>query len=159
MSEFSRGTRSNWHGYTLDALRNLGLRAKSLTEGGEHYTAHVTYLEALDGLQALVGSTHPSTIEMLSSFVQFCLSQGYFEEAKDRMQKSLAEYESHFRERHLQTLHGMAGLEHYFKLVEKYGKAEILLIRAKIGLESVYRMDPEELYLNTYISRHFLASE
>jgi hypothetical protein len=75
-----------WHGYGLEELQNLHLHAIRSTERGEHENAHETFLVALDGLETLLGPSHPSTIETLAEFVQFCSSQGFFDEAKDRMQ-------------------------------------------------------------------------
>jgi hypothetical protein len=44
----------------------------------------------------------------------------------------------------------MARLGHFCKLRGQYLDSEILLVKAKIGLERLYKPDPEELYLNTH---------
>ena len=138
-----------WHGYGLAELQNLYHQATHLTERGEHERAHKDFLVALDGLETLFGPSHPSTIEALAAFVQFCSSQGFFDEAKDRMRKSLADHQTSLGEQHPKTLRAMARLGHFCKLRRQYIDGEILLIKAKIGLESFYKLDPEELYLNT----------
>jgi glutaredoxin-related protein len=145
----SSSLRLEWQGYSLDTLRDLRLRVIQLTNRGEHESARITFLEALDGLEALVGRSHLSTIETLSSFVEFYLSQDFYDEASDRLIKSLAKYQAHFAEDHLEILHSMARLGRFLKLREQYGNSEILLVRAKIGLEKLCSSDAEESFLNT----------
>jgi hypothetical protein len=44
----------------------------------------------------------------------------------------------------------MARLGNFFRFRAQNGQSEILLMKAKIGLESLYKSDAEELYLKTY---------
>jgi glutaredoxin-related protein len=96
-----------------------------------------------------VGRSHPSTIETLSSFVEFYLFQDFYDEGSDRLLKSLAEHQAHFGEEHQEILHSMARLGHFLRLREQYANSEILLVRAKIGLENLYSNDADESFLNT----------
>ena len=138
-----------WHGHGLDELRDLRDRAVGFTENGEHEEARVAFVEALCGFEALVGPSHTDTIRALSSYVQFCMAQEDFDEARDRLQKSLAHHQAQHGNNHQKTLQSMGRLGRFFKWRNQHGRSEILLIKAKIGLESLYKSDAEELYLNT----------
>ena len=138
-----------WHGHGLDELRYLHDRAVTFTENGEHEEARAAFVEALCGFEALVGPSHTDTIRALSSYVQFCIAQEDFDEAKDRLQKSLAHHQAQHGNNHQTTLQSMGRLGRFFKWRNQHGRSEILLIKAKIGLESLYKSDAEELYLNT----------
>ncbi|KAK3168116.1 hypothetical protein OEA41_004562 [Lepraria neglecta] len=138
-----------WHGHGLDELRDLRDRAVGFTENGEHEEARAAFVEALCGFEALVGPSHTDTIRALSSYVEFCIAQEDFDEAKDRLQKSLAHHQAQHGNNHQTTLQSMGRLGRFFKWRNQYGRSEILLIKAKIGLESLYKSDAEELYQNT----------
>ncbi len=107
------------------------------------------FREAIDGLGSLVGPTHQSTIEALSSFVGFCLSHGFYDEARDKMQKSLDDHTAEFGETHQRTLLSMARLGHFYLMAEQYGNGEIILLGARNGFDSLYRDDPDAFFLNT----------
>lgn len=138
-----------WHGHGLDELRDLRDRAVGFTENGEHEEARAAFVEALCGFEALVGPSHTDTIRALSSYVQFCMAQEDFDEARDRLQESLAHHQAQHGNNHQKTLQSMGRLGRFFKWRNQHGRSEILLIKAKIGLESLYKSDAEELYLNT----------
>ena len=138
-----------WHGHGLDELRDLRDRAVGFTENGEHEEARAAFVEALCGFEALVGPSHTDTIRALSSYVEFCIAQEDFDEAKDRLQKSLTHHQAQHGNNHQTTLQSMWRLGRFFKWRNQYGRSEILLIKAKIGLESLYKSDAEELYQNT----------
>ncbi|KAM0797682.1 hypothetical protein BDR22DRAFT_824121 [Usnea florida] len=107
------------------------------------------FWEAMDGLESLVGATHHSTVEVLSSFVDFCTKAGFFEEAKDRMQKSLADHQAQFGDLHPQTLMSMVRLGFFYLARKQFGNCELILGRTKVGLEDLFRDDPEELFIRT----------
>ena len=138
-----------WHGHGLDELRDLHDRAVKFTENGEHEEARAAFVEALCDFEALVGPSHTDTIRALSSYVQFCIAQEDFDEAKNRLQKSLAHHQAQHGNNHQTTLQSMGRLGRFFKWRNQNGRSEIFLIQAKIGLESLYKSDAEELYLNT----------
>lgn len=115
------------------------------------------FWDAMDGLESLVGPTHHSTVETVWSFVQFCLSNSFYDEAMDRIQKSLADHQATFGESHKQTLDSMVRLGEFYITREQYGSAEIILVRAKNGLESLFRADAEELLRHTHDVGKLLA--
>ena len=114
--------------YDLEDLQRLIQRARDEAEGENHGQARMLFVEALDGYEALAGPCHYSTVEALSSFVSFCESQNSFDDAKDRMLKSLFHHEDE---------------------LGRYGLSEINLTTAKIGLENTFRLDPEASLIAT----------
>lgn len=100
-------------------------------------------------LNLLLELHHENSVKALLSFMEFCLSRGYFDEAKERMQKSLADHQEMLGEQHVQTLQSMTRLGNFYRLREEFGSNEVLLVRAKIGLERLYTGDPEELFSHT----------
>ncbi|KAI9702973.1 MAG: hypothetical protein M1836_008187 [Candelina mexicana] len=141
--------RLEWHGYDLDALRDLCRRAVKSGEDGDIDNARIMFLESLDGLEALVGSCHYLCIEALSSFVRFCLSNDFHDEAEDKMKKSLIDHQLELGDDHEQTLQSAASLGHFFFLRGKNGNSEILLTRARTGLYNLYKSNAESALLNT----------
>ena len=141
--------RLEWHGYDLDALRDLCRHASKRAEDGDIDNARIMFLEALDGLGSLVGSCHYVCIDALSSFVQFCLSHNLYDEAEDKMKKSLSDHQIELGDHHEKTLQSAASLGHFFFLIEKNGNSEILLTRAKTGLYNLYKSNAESVLLNT----------
>ena len=138
-----------WHGFDLEALRNIHTGAVDLAKSGNHERARMMFWEAIDGLDALVGASHHSTVDALSSFVEFCLSNGSYDEANDRLQKSLADHQAKFGDSHRLTLMSMARLGDFYSKREQHGNSEIMLVRAKHGLESLFKDDAENLLVNT----------
>ena len=137
-----------WQSLDLEALRDLHTRAINTAEH-DHGRARMMFLDAMDGLESLVGATHCTTVEVLSSLVNFCLSHGFYNEANDRLQKSLADHEARFGDSHHLTLMSMARLGDFYSKREQRGDSEIMLVRAKHGLERLFWDDAEELLVNT----------
>ena len=138
-----------WHGFDVEALRDLHTRAIDLAKSGNHERARMMFWEAMDGLDALVGASHHFTVDALSSFVEFCLSNGFYDEAHDRLQTSLADHQAKFGDSHRLTLMSMARLGYFYSKREQRGNSEIMLVRAKHGLESLFKDDAEVLLVNT----------
>ena len=138
-----------WRGFDLEALHDLHVRAVDLAKTGNHERARMMFWEAMDGLDALVGASHHYTVDALSSFVKFCLSNGFYDEAHDRLQKSLADHQAKFGDSNRLTLMSMIRLGDYYSKREQHGNSEIMLIRAKHGLESLFKDNAEDLLVNT----------
>ena len=138
----------HWQGLDLEALGDLCTHATDLAEH-DPQRARMMFCEAMDGFESLAGATHHSTVKALSSFGAFWLKAGFFDEAKDRMQKSLADHQAKFGDIHQQTLMSLVRLGQFFLAQELYGNAEIILIRAKLGFEGLFRDDAEELFVHT----------
>ena len=138
-----------WHGFDLEALRDLHTRAIDSANTGNHERARMMFWEAMDGLDALVGANHPFSVNALSSFVKFCLSNSFHDEAHERLQKSLADHQAKLGDSHRLTLMSMARLGDFYSKRQEYGNSEIMLLRAKHGLESLYKDDAEDLLVNT----------
>ena len=139
-----------WQGLNLEALRDLHSRATNLAnQGNEHEKALMMFWEAMDGFESLVGATHYSTVEVLSSFVEFCLKAGFYDEAKDRMQKSLADHQAQFGDLHQQTLMSMVRLGCFYLVRKQFGNAELNVVRARIGFEDLFRDNAEQVFVHT----------
>ena len=138
-----------WHGFDAEALRDLHTRAVDLAKSGNHERARMIFWEAMDGLDALLGASHHFTIDALESFVEFCLSNGFYDEAHDRLQKSLADHQAKFGDSHRLTLMSMARLGYFYSKREQRGNSEIMLARAKHGLESLFKDDAEGVLIHT----------
>lgn len=137
-----------WHGLDLEALRDLYTNAIQTAEQ-DHGRARMMFRHAMDGFESLVGATHCATVEVLSSLVNFCLSHGFYDEANDRLQKSLADHQAKFGDSHRLTLMSMERLGDFYLKREQHGNSETMLVRAKHGLESLFKDDAEDLLVNT----------
>ena len=138
-----------WRGQGLDELRNLRQRAIEYEENGEHEEVRTAFVAVLRGFEDLVGPSHTDTIRTLSYYADFCIAQEDFDEAENQLQQSLAHHQAQHGNNHEKTLRSMARLGNFFRSRNQYGRSEILLMKAKIGLESLYKSDAEELYLKT----------
>lgn len=141
--------RLTWNGLNMSALTNLHQRAVQLTEESDYAGARVMFLEAIDGLGALMGPAHKSTICALESFVDFCTKQDFFDDAEQKLQESLTKHQDKWGEHDAKTLRSMARLGRLYLLQKRYGESEILLMRSKAGFESIYNSEPERLFINT----------
>ncbi len=137
------------HEYDLEALDDLHTRAIDEAEHRNHEQARTMFLETLDGYESLAGPCHYSTIKALSSFVSSCEISKSFDEANDRLQKSLSDHQMELGRQHKNTLESMARLGHFYIKQKKYGQSEINLTTAKIGLEDTFRLDPEASFIAT----------
>lgn len=138
------------HGYDLEALPDLLTRAEHEAKGENYEQARMLFVEALDGYESLAGPCHYSTVEALSSFVSFCESQNLFDDAKDRMVKSLLHHEEELGRQDLSTLESTARLGHFYMRQKQYGLSETNLTAAKIGFENAFRLDPEDCLIVTW---------
>ena len=138
-----------WHGFDLEALRDLHTRAIDSAKTGNHERARMMFWETMDGFDALVGANHTFSVDALSSFVEFCVSNGFYDEAHERLQKSLAEHEAEFGDSHRLTLMSMVRLGDFYSKRQEYGNSEVMLVRAKNGLESLFKDDAEVLLVHT----------
>lgn len=133
----------------MEGLKALHHRAVHLGEQHQDADARVAFAEAIDGLEALMGPTHHSTMSVLSSFVEFCVQRDYLDEAEHRRRKSVIDHENHFGEKHFKTFQSIARLGLFYKSQKRYGESELLLIRAREGLESLPQHDSEDTFCNT----------
>lgn len=136
-----------WNGYNMDALQGLHKRALHLAETDQHAVAFSAFVEAIDGLEALMGPTHHSTMNTLSSFVDFSLGCGeYHDEAERRLQKSVVDYQKAFGDAHEKTFRSMARLGIFYHAQGRHGESELMLTRAMTGLEGCFQDDPEDAF-------------
>ena len=138
-----------WHEYDLEGLHDLHTRAIKEAGEGNHEQARVMFLETLDGHEALAGPCHYLSIQVLSSFVQYCESRDLFDEAKNRMQISLSNHQAELGEQHQKTLESKARLGHYYMRREQYRDSEVNLTTAKIDLEDIFSSDSEACFRAT----------
>ena len=127
----------------------MSTRALTLAGSGEHDSARELFLRALDGLEYSLGFYHGTFIDTLTSYMEFCLSQGHFDEAERRMRKSWSSHLKRFGERHSRTLKCLARLGNLYRLRKQYCISEIALHHAKFGLEELYTDNSEGRYLHT----------
>lgn len=133
----------------MDDLIQLQSRASDLAEEHRHTESHPMFVEALDGLEALMGPTHTMTILALNSFVTSCISQGCFHDAESRLQKSMKDHHSELGNANPKTYQSIARLGSYYKRQKRYGESEKLIRHAIKGLESVYSFDLEAQFNST----------
>ena len=144
-----------WHEHDLEGLHDLHERANKEAEEGHHEQARIMFLETLEGYESLVGPCHHLTTQALSSFVQYCESRDLYDEAKDRMQKSLFNHQAELGEKHQRTLESMARLGKFYVRQMRSGDGEVHLMTAKSGLEEILSSDPEASFHATFdISTH-----
>ncbi len=137
------------HEYDLEALDDLHTRAIDEAENENHEQARMMFLETLDGYESLAGPCHYSTIKALSSFVSSCEILKSFDEANDRLRKSLYHHQMELGRQHKNTLESMARLGHFYMRQKRYGQSESNLMTAKFGLEDIFRLDPEASFIAT----------
>jgi hypothetical protein len=150
MGELSSAIKLTWNGLNMSALVDLHQRAVQLAKDGDYAGARVMFLEAIDGLGALMGVAHKSTICALESFVEFCIEQDCFDDAEQKLQESLTQHQDKWGEQDTRTLRSIATLGKLYRFQKRYGESEILLVKVKTGFENIFHTDPEGLFQNTY---------
>lgn len=133
----------------MGALIDLHQRAAKLAEENDHAQARVMFIEAIDGLEALMGLAHQSTLRALDSFIMFCVQKDFLDDAQQKMSECLTKHQEKWGNNDFRTLRIMYRLGALYRIRRRYGESEILLLRAKMGFESIYDADPERIVGNT----------
>lgn len=131
----------------FDELQDLIKQGREAATKGDFLQAHRLYQEGHDGLEALMGPTHMSTLKALLTYAKFCNAQDQVGEVEDRFLKSMHIHQSILGSEDPQTIQLLISLASYYYEQNRHGEAEKLLVQAKQSLQVVYVDDQETLFL------------
>ena len=140
----------DWNGMNMDDLVQLKNQAVKLVNENRFTDAALAFQESFDGLEALMGPTHTTTLSVLSSFVTAAIENQVPEEVAPRMRKSMDDHISSLGLHHIKTLQSITRFAIFHKAQGKLGEAEIFFERARDGFRDLTALDPEQLFSNTF---------
>jgi hypothetical protein len=139
-----------WDGLNMNDLIIEQDQAKKRAEEGDFAGARVMFIGAIDGLDALMGPAHQSTINALDSFISFCLEQDFIDDAEQKLKESLTKHQEKCGNQDARTLRSIARLGRFYRMQNRYGESELLLTMAKAGFEIIYSAEPERKLTNIF---------
>lgn len=133
---------------TVDALVELNHKAVEHASEGKLSVAYPQFQESIDGLEALKGSTHFTTVKALAAFAKAAIANEQYDEVEARMLKSLQDHETTLGQGSVKTLQLIALIGQLYKHQGRLGDAETYLKQAKEGLQTS-ASEPEDRFLQT----------
>ncbi|ROV95275.1 hypothetical protein VPNG_08938 [Cytospora leucostoma] len=138
-----------WQGQDMDVLVRIARESTELTNAGQYVRAKAGFMEALDGLRALVGPAHYQTISVLHQFVEGASSNDDVPTALEQLQKSYDDHQHTLGATDARTWISLVRLGTFHKQQGSLSQALQVLNQARTGLEEAYSSDAESSYIHT----------
>ena len=139
-----------WQCRDADQLLSTARSAASLVQNKDYMRAKPLFMEALDGLAALLTPYHPHTIRVLEQFVTAAGKSDDTELAIDYLHKSYNAHQESLGANDKRTWRSLARLGNLYKRMKRYSQAYHMLFNARQGLLSISKvLGPENTYIYT----------
>ncbi|KAE9367457.1 hypothetical protein N431DRAFT_68086 [Stipitochalara longipes BDJ] len=139
-----------WQGRDADSFVDIARTAVSLSNDGDYLKAKPAFMEALEGLDALLTPFHALSIQALKAFVDEAVENNDFDTAIERLHKSYSDHQEVLGDNDKRTWRCLARLGTLYHQRGNVGTAYSMLFNAKQGLIETTTSDPEVTFHETY---------
>ncbi|KAL1795967.1 hypothetical protein ACET3X_006191 [Alternaria dauci] len=135
-----------YNGQDLDSFLASSHYAQALAKQGNYTVAKLSFIDALEGIEALIGAVHMITIDVLDSFAEAAIQNKDYGGATELLRKSHTQHQELLGRNHKKTWasFGRLGL---VQLAEgKRGQALKTFMDAKSGIRAAPDMSQEDIF-------------
>ncbi|KAF5846471.1 hypothetical protein GGP41_003847 [Bipolaris sorokiniana] len=122
-----------YNGQDVDGFLAVSQNAQTLIKHSDYPGAKLAFIEALEGLEALLGATNKVAIDVLLCFADAAIEKEDFDGAMERLRKSYTHHQELLGDNDKKTLLSFSRLGFVYDAEEKHGQALKTFTAARDG--------------------------
>ncbi|EUC46281.1 hypothetical protein COCMIDRAFT_4662 [Bipolaris oryzae ATCC 44560] len=139
-----------YNGQDVDSFLRISQIAQTFVKQGNYSDAKLAFMEALEGLEALLGTVHKIPVHILLVFVDAAIKNKDFDGAMERLRKSYTHHQELLGDNDKKTWMSYSRLGLVYDAERKYGQALKTFSAARDGLRAASQMGVEDMFNLTF---------
>ncbi|KAH7552013.1 hypothetical protein BM1_08875 [Bipolaris maydis] len=135
-----------YNGQDVDGFLTVSRNAQTLIEHDDYPGAKLAFIEALEGLEALLGSTNKIVIDVLLRFVDVAIENKDLDGAMEQLRKSYTHHQELLGDNHKKTWLSFSRLGLVYAAEKKHGQALKTFTAARDGLHAASETSSEDMF-------------
>ena len=135
-----------YNGQDVNGFLTVSQNAQTLVKQGNYLGAKLAFIEALEGLEVLLGAPNKIVIDVLLDFVHVAIENEDFDGAMERLRRSYTDHQEMLGDKDKKTLLSLGRLGLVYDAEKKYGQALKVLSTARDGLRAACETSPEDIF-------------